>query len=184
MEADYFERRHIPRLGMAADHAAEIHRLIERAPVIEDFTLSEVTELGAYMPVYEAPVGVSIIGEGEVGDFMLLVISGSIDVVRRDSQGQPSRIAVVHQGNALGEMSMLDGEPRFASCIALETTRFAVLTRESLVKMIQAQPRLGAKILMKMVHMLAQRLRNTSARLVGYLEQERAAKREAETPLH
>jgi CRP-like cAMP-binding protein len=173
MPADYFESRNIRSLGVAREHAIEIHRMIERAPIIEDFTLAEVTELGEHMPVYEADPGVCIIGEGEVGDFMFLVISGSIDVVRRDRRGNPSRIAVVHQGHSLGEMSMLDGEPRFASCIALESTRFAVLTRETLAQLINDKPRLGAKMLMKLVHMLAQRLRNTSSHLVEKLEAER-----------
>jgi CRP/FNR family cyclic AMP-dependent transcriptional regulator len=183
MQANYFESRNMRPLGMAHDHAVEIHRLIERAPIIEDFTLSEVTELGEYMPVYEATKGTCIIGEGEKGDFMLIVITGSIDVEKRDRTGQGSRIAVVHQGHALGEMSMLDGEPRFASCIAVETTRFAVLTRENLVQLIQTKPRLGAKILMKLVHMLAQRLRNTSAHLVDFLEKERGHLDEGDLPL-
>ena len=74
----------------------------------------------------------------------------------------------------LGELALLDGEPRFASCIALEPTRFAVLDRATLTWMIQHEPRLGAKILVKLVHLLAQRLRNTSSKLVTYMEASRS----------
>jgi CRP-like cAMP-binding protein len=81
-----------------------------------------------------------------------------------------SRIAVVQAGHALGEMSMLDGEPRFASCVSVESTRFAVLTRRSLSIVIRDRPGLGAKILVKLVHILAQRLRNTSMRLISTQE--------------
>jgi CRP/FNR family cyclic AMP-dependent transcriptional regulator len=167
MQTNYFVDRKMRPIGFCNAFAIEVHRLIEHAPLIEDFTIAEITELGHFMPVYEADAGTCIIGEGEVGDFMILIVSGSIDVARRDRQGLPSRIAVVQAGHSVGEMSMLDGEPRFASCIALELTRFAVLTRETLTEVIETRPHLGARILVKLVHILAQRLRNTSTKLVA-----------------
>ncbi len=175
MDDRYFTERGMRPMGLAREVAAEMHRMIAHAPLLEEFTIAEITTIGGYMPVYAAEKGQVIIGEGEVGDFMIILISGSIDVNRRNRQGRPSRIAVVEAGHALGEMSMLDGEPRFASCVALEPSRFAVLTRENLTKVIAEEPRLGAKILVKLVHMLAQRLRNTSTRLVSYMVGEREA---------
>jgi CRP/FNR family cyclic AMP-dependent transcriptional regulator len=178
MDEKYFTERGMRPEGLAKEVAAEMHRLIAHAPLLEEFTIAEITSLGEYMPVYAANAGQVIIGEGEVGDFMIILITGSIDVTRRDRQGRPSRIAVVEAGHALGEMSMLDGEPRFASCIAVEPTRFAVLTRENLTIVIEEKPKLGAKILVKLVHMLAQRLRNTSTRLVTYMGAERVTEAE------
>jgi len=172
-EQNYFEQRGMRPLGRAEAFADQIHKLVANAPLLEEFTLSEIKALGAHMPVYEADAGVSVIVEGEPGDFMIILISGSMDVARLDSHGESSRIAVVQEGHVLGEMSMLDGEPRFASCIALETVRFAVLDRALLTEVIATEPRLGAKILVKLVHMLAQRLRNTSAKLVNVMESAR-----------
>ncbi len=169
-DAADFEARGMRSLGPARAFAEEMHRLIAHSPLIEELTLSEVAALGEHMEVYEAGPQVTIIGEGDVGDYMIMVISGTIDVVKRDRDGTPSRIAVVQAGHALGEMSMLDGEPRFASCVSVDTTRFAVLTRHSLSIVIRDKPGLGAKILIKLVHILAQRLRNTSMKLVSTME--------------
>ncbi len=173
MSSDYFLARAMRSLGSAADHAVEIHRVIARSPLMEDFRLSEVGAIGAYMPVFEATPGTVIISEGEIGDFMIVLISGLIDVTRNDAQGHPSRIAVVQEGHSLGEMSMLDGEARFASCTAIETSRFAVLSREALVEVIRVEPHLGAKILVKLVHILSQRLRNANMKLISPAQQER-----------
>ncbi len=169
-DTEAFEARGMRSLGPAREFAEEMHRLIAHSPLIEELTLAEVTALGEYMEVYEAGAQVTIIGEGEVGDYMIIVISGTIDVIKRDRDGVESRIAVVQAGHALGEMSMLDGEPRFASCVSVESTRFAVLTRRSLSVVIRDRPGLGAKILVKLVHILAQRLRNTSMRLISTQE--------------
>ena len=65
---------------------------------------------------------------------------------------------------------MIDGEPRFATCVAIEPALVAGLHRESLARIIVEQPLLGAKILMELVVMLSQRLRVTSARLVKVLD--------------
>ena len=79
--------------------------------------------------------------------------------------------AVVDAGKTLGEMSMIDGEARFATCIADQPTMIAVLDRENLARIIVEQPMLGAKILMEFVLMLSQRLRATSTRLVEVLDE-------------
>jgi CRP-like cAMP-binding protein len=70
----------------------------------------------------------------------------------------------------LGEMSMIDGEPRFATCLASRTTLFAVLSRDNMAKIILDHPSLGSKILVKLVTMLSLRLRQTSAKLLHYME--------------
>jgi CRP-like cAMP-binding protein len=67
-------------------------------------------------------------------------------------------------------MSMIDGEARFATCVAMEPVVLAVLDRESLARIIVEQPMLGSKILMELVLMLSQRLRSTSQRLMGLLD--------------
>lgn len=65
---------------------------------------------------------------------------------------------------------MIDGEARFASCTAIEDTTYAYLSRPSLQSLIVSEPRLAAKILMKLVFMLSQRLRQTSSKLVNFIE--------------
>ena len=111
-----------------------------------------------------------LVREGEAGDFMMLLITGRIEVFKQDRWNAPRLIAVLDAGQTVGEMSMIDGEPRFASCIAAEQSVVAVLTRESLARIILEQPVLGAKILMELVLMLSKRLRQTSAKLVGYMD--------------
>jgi CRP/FNR family transcriptional regulator, cyclic AMP receptor protein len=68
---------------------------------------------------------------------------------------------------------MIDGEPRFATCVAADPCTMAVLSRDSLARIILEQPTLGAKILMELVLMLSQRLRLTSSKLIGYMDREK-----------
>lgn len=157
-------------IGRASDFADQIHGLMAKTPLFSGLDVDETRKLGTFMYVYEAPPGVTIINEGETGDFMMLLMQGMVDVLRRNRYNYPSRIAVAHAGHSLGEMSMFDGEPRFASCVTLENSRIAVLTRDALMLVLGDEPALGNKILLKLVQLLSERLRQTSAKLVSYLE--------------
>ncbi len=157
-------------VGRASEYSDQIFNLMAKTPLFSGLDIEETRKLGAFMYVYEAPAGITLIQEGETGDFMMLLMSGMVDVLRRNRYHYPSRIAVAHSGHALGEMSMFDGEPRFASCVTLEQSRAAVLTRDAMMLVLNDEPKLGNKIMLKLVQLLSERLRQTSAKLVSYLE--------------
>jgi CRP-like cAMP-binding protein len=161
----------LEHLGDAVHFTDRIHALIPKCPLLENFSAAEVRLLAQFMDIHRAEPGVEIIREGEAGDFMLMVLEGTVEVHKRDRWNTPQVIAVVEAGRTLGEMSMIDGEPRFATCIAAGTVLIAVLHRESLARIIVEQPLLGAKILMELVLMLSQRLRATSSRLLGLMDE-------------
>jgi CRP-like cAMP-binding protein len=161
---------HLELLGDATHFSSQIHALIPKCPLLENFSTGEVRLLTHFMEMYKAGPGVEIIREGEAGDFMLMLVEGKVDVLKRDKKGMPQQIATVDAGKTLGEMSMIDGEARFATCVAMEPVVLAVLDRESLARIIVEQPMLGSKILMELVLMLSQRLRSTSQRLMGLLD--------------
>jgi CRP-like cAMP-binding protein len=160
-------------LGDAIPFAGRIHGLITFSPLFENFNLVEVDLLSQFMQVYRAGPGAEIIREGESGDFMVFLIEGRIEVFKQDRWNAPRLIALIEPGQSFGEMSMIDGEPRFASCVSADDCLIAVLSRDSLARIILEQPTLGAKILMELVLMLSQRLRQTSSKLIGYMDREK-----------
>lgn len=163
---------HLEHLGDATKFSAQIHALIPQCDLLENFSPAEVRLLAHFMDVYQAPAGTEIIREGEGGDFMLMLIEGKVEVLKRDRWKIPQLMAVIEAGKTLGEMSMIDGEARFATCVAAEPTVVAVLDRENLARIIVEQPMLGAKILMQLVLMLSQRLRSTSGRLLQLMDEQ------------
>ena len=165
---------HLEHLGDASKFSQQIHALIPKCTLLENFSPAEVRLLAHFMDVYRAQPGVEVIREGDGGDFMLMIVDGKVDVLKRDRWNTPQLIAAVEAGKTLGEMSMIDGEPRFATCLAVETVMVAVLTRENLARIIVEQPMLGAKILMELVLMLSQRLRSTGTRLLEVLDDKAA----------
>jgi CRP/FNR family cyclic AMP-dependent transcriptional regulator len=157
-------------LGDATGYADRIFGMLDKIELFEDFERDEIRQLASFMRAYRAQPGTEIIREGDGGDYMLLMIEGEVDIYKNDHLGLRKRIAIVGAGKTIGEMSMIDGEPRFSTCIAATPLVFSVLTRDDLTRIITVQPLLGAKILMELVVMLSQRLRQTGAKLVELME--------------
>ncbi len=157
--------------------------LLQNAPLLQDFTPAEADILGASMLLIRAEPGQVMIKEGEAGDWMMLILKGTVDVTKRiEPQGDPasaaqaqaavSRVAVVRSGAAVGDMSMLDSEPRYATCTALEAVEAGVWGRHEIALLIRDHPGVGAKLLVKITQLMAQRLRNTSNQLVKLLRKQ------------
>ncbi|HSI53145.1 MAG: cyclic nucleotide-binding domain-containing protein [Ramlibacter sp.] len=171
--------RGLELLGPCA-HLSQRSELMDVSALLRDFTAAEADLLGASMLLVRAQPGQLLIAEDEASDWMMLLLRGTVDVGKRkigagtDGQepGDTTRLAVLKEGAALGEMSMLDGEPRYASCWALSEVEAAVLSRAAVGRLISTQPAVGAKLLVKLTQLLAQRLRNTSSQLVKALQKQ------------
>jgi CRP/FNR family transcriptional regulator, cyclic AMP receptor protein len=158
------------KVGKGGALAREIFTLVGQSQFFAEFSRPDIQVLAGYMDIFRAPPGEVIIREGDTGDFMLLIIEGEVDILKRGLRDEQQRMSSVGPGMTLGEMSMIDGEPRFATCHTSRDTTFAVLTRDSMAKIILDHPGIGAKILVKLVSMLSLRLRQTSAKLLQYME--------------
>lgn len=160
------------------DRLSSRSELMQQSALLRDFSPAEAELLGASMLRVKAQPGQLLIAEGEVSDWMMILLQGTVDVGKRkigaetDTQepGDITRLAVLKEGAVIGEMSMLDGEPRYASCWALSEVEAAVLTRGAVGRLISSHPAVGAKLLVKLTQLLAQRLRNTSSQLVKVLQ--------------
>ncbi len=153
-------------LGSAEKYVENIVGVIEHIKLFEDFGLDEVKSLCFYMDCYRAPANYTLLEEGADGDFLMLVLSGSVRVEKLIFRQGIREIAEVHAGDSLGEMSLIDGRPRFASCSTLETTDFAVLTHDALNEILIHHPRLGNKFLLVLLQLMAARLRDTCDRFL------------------
>ncbi|MFS2036589.1 Crp/Fnr family transcriptional regulator [Polaromonas sp. CT11-55] len=158
--------------------------LLQTSQLLQDFTPAEADILGASMLLVRAEPGQVMIREGEAGDWMMLILKGTVDVTKRlelpadadaGAEAAVSRVAVVRAGAAVGDMSMLDSEPRYATCTAIEPVEAGVWGRHEIALLIRDHPGVGAKLLVKITQMMAQRLRNTSNQLVRILRKQATA---------
>jgi CRP-like cAMP-binding protein len=78
--------------------------------------------------------------EGDVGDALLVLISGSATVFRTSPDGERAALNVLEPPDVLGEIALLDGAPRSASVEATEPTVALALSRQEFFGLLRQQP--------------------------------------------
>jgi len=130
---------------------------------------NELLRMSQYLQFVTVPVNQEVIGQDEHGDYMLIVLEGSLAVDRVQPWGGRTRLAEARAGDMLGEMSLLDAGARFSACTTLTPCTLAVVDAQRLDEMILSEPKLGLALLASLSRRLSLRLRQVSARLSALL---------------
>ena len=131
----------------------------------------DLQRMSQYLEFVEVAANHEVIGQNELGDYMVVVLEGTLAVDRAQPWGGKARLAEAHAGDMLGEMSLLDAGARFSACVTLTPCAFAVVDAQRLDEMITKDPRLGVALLASLSRRLSLRLRQVSARLSALLSQ-------------
>jgi CRP/FNR family cyclic AMP-dependent transcriptional regulator len=111
--------------------------------------------------------GALLIQEGELGDTLYIVLQGRLRAFLGDESGKELTLGIYGPLEYVGEMS-LDGGPRSANVEALETSLCAVVTRETLLAYIAAQPEFALELMGRLIRRA--RLATESARSVALID--------------
>lgn len=151
-----------------AERAAD---LLRTPGALLNLTPAEASSVVAQMRVVHFGAGVTLFREGDDirPDHMLLLLDGEVAVdMAATGRPGPVAISVVGPGSVIGEMALLDGAPRSASCTTVSTVQAAGLSRRGLEALIDQQPRAAAKLLVGLGARTAERLRALGEQLQMY----------------
>lgn len=154
----------------SADLAAE---MLSAPSALLQLDHQEARTVVAYMRPRRIPEGTTFIREGDTDDtdFMLLLVDGEVTIESIVvSRTQPITVTVLGPGSLIGEMGLLDGAPRSASCTAMSDLRCAMLTRDGLNQLLNDDPRTAAKLMMAISLRIAQRMRENQDKLKLYAQ--------------
>jgi PPM family protein phosphatase len=160
------------QLGGGAPFTADLARarlaVLAPMPLFAHCTERELRIVAQATHPRRLPAGAVIFEEGQPGNDLYLLISGSVAVLKG---GRP--IATLPPGSVFGEMAMLDEPVRSATARTAEAAELMVIKREAFFPMLRAHPPLAVKILWNLNLRLSASLRHTSER-VAALEAELA----------
>jgi cGMP-dependent protein kinase 2 len=108
-------------------------------------TPEDLTDVIASAKVETIRAGQAIIKEGETGDDIFIIRSGSM-IVEKSIGGKPVFLSYVPAGSYVGEMSVIDGGPRTATVRAAVKSDVIKLSGESFRALLDAKPGLTARL--------------------------------------
>ena len=152
----------------------EVCESLSRSPLFKDWSWEELDTLSSYMTGYRAKAGDLLFQEGDVGDAMGLLLTGAIEVRKHDTAGLAQVVTQIVAGRTFGEMAVIDGEKRSATCVATEPCVLALLPKAQFERILAVNEALGIKLLLRVTRMLSERLRKVSGALVDFLSKDAA----------
>ena len=124
-----------------------------------------VKRMEQFFQFAQVPPNRDVIRQDEYGNFMVVLLTGTIAVDRVQPWGEQLRLAETRPGDILGEMSLLDSGIRFSACTTLNDCEIAVLSADAMDEMMARDPQLAASLVALLSRKLSLRLRAVSARL-------------------
>ncbi len=104
-----------------------------------------------------------IFHQGDAGDSLHIIASGSVKIVLPSAEGDEAIIATLRPPDFFGELALLDGQPRSATAAAVEPTETLALSRPVFLELLNAHDELRDALFAS----LAAELR----RLTGHVEE-------------
>lgn len=123
-------------------------------------------EIDLIVPMLEEEhysAGDFIIREGEDGDRLHFIVSGSVEVIKtgtRDNKTTHRQLAVFGPGDTFGEMELIDIQRRSASVRAIEDVSALSLSNKNMYKLYHQNLKTYTMIIMNIAREISRRLRH------------------------
>jgi HEAT repeat protein len=131
---------------------------LRHVPLFADLPPSDLKQIAAVAGEQLYEDGAFIAREGEAGNELLVIVDGEVRVVSGGKE-----LARRRRGDYVGEMAILDGEPRSASLVAQGTVRALRIGRREFETILRERPETSHAMLLVLTRRLRELTRRASA---------------------
>ncbi len=124
----------------AAEAEAAPSREIVVSPLFKDFSVDEMVAVIHGLELLTFEPGEIIITQGEPGNSLYILTSGTVKAFVRNAAGRQAQVGVFGEGAFFGEVSILTGKPRSATIVAAARCELLELDRKTLDSITKAHP--------------------------------------------
>ena len=134
---------------------------LRRVWLFEGLTEDQLNSLSPFTYRKNFGPGELIVEEGHTGNGLYLIVSGNVEAIKGLGTEQQQIVNKLGAGEVFGEMALLGEWPRTATVRAVDNVECLGIDRWVFLAQLERQPKVG----IRMLHILAQKLRDRDARL-------------------
>jgi len=153
------------------NHASKAVELLSMRGPNFSLAANEAAWIVSLMRLVQYPAGGTLFSAGDVNNtgYMLLILEGDVSVDTGSVGGAAKvDISVLGPGALIGELALIDGAPRSATCTAATAVTAAGLSAGGLQRLTETHPQVAAKLAIYIARNAADRLRALSEQLQMY----------------
>ena len=131
----------------------------------------EAQDVSALGSAVEHAVGDVIFADGDPGDALYVIVSGSVRIAKATPESVDRKtLATLREGDVFGEMALLAETTRSASAIAGTNCRLLRIGRDGFAELLESQDPVAFKVLLGLSRLLCARLTRVDAELAAALQ--------------
>jgi CRP-like cAMP-binding protein len=123
-------------------HDRFLTNLTATSPIFAPFPRPVRTEIVKLFKDFPVDPGDELIGEGEEGQGLFLVLKGSVEVSKSSADGSKVVLAKLKEGDVFGEISLIQETPTTATCQAITSGELLFLPKEDFIALVSRHPEL------------------------------------------
>lgn len=133
---------------------------LRSVPLFRYLSFEELLKVVSVIKERSFTQGETVFTEGEKGDALYVLLSGEVDVLKKDE-----KIATLKSGDHFGELSLIDSWPRSATIRASEDSLCLVMDQQQFYDVVRMYDAVSVKLLWSLARVCSVRLRQTTDEL-------------------
>ena len=153
---------------------SEKEKRLKQIKLFEDFAqdtnaLEKIFQLGV---IKTARKGEVIIKEGDLGDSLYILLSGTVRIQKRTLQNEPYTVVIMEEKDNVyfGELALIDEDKRSATVVAESDINLFCLSRHDFLQFCEENPYMGFKITLQIARKLSTTLRKMNKDVITLFE--------------
>lgn len=145
---------------------------LRSSPLAAEMDAAEVGALARVVEIRDYPDGATLVHEGESSPTLFVPLAGKISVVKPDELGELNTLHILGPGDLAGELSFMDGAPRYASMVATGAVKVLTLDRNRFEELLTTHPVVvykAMRAIMRVAHRVQRRLSSQMTDMQHYL---------------
>lgn len=159
-----------------ADQEQNVLEALRQTYMFQTLTGKELRFLKGMVHVRTFKAGEPVFHQGEVGVGMYIILQGALEIfvdqfVDEEAPTRTHMVTRLKNGDFLGELSLVENNSRrTATAVATEESILIGFFKPDLLEILERQPHMGVKILLRLSEVLGRRLKETTLKVTELKE--------------
>lgn len=128
----------------------QLIHFLKEVPLLCNLDDYELRQLSDVSILRDFDKNKTIFYEQDKGTNLYIIVSGQVKVVVNSNDGREHILGFLKDKEFFGEISLLDGEPRSSTVIALEKVKVITINRDDFLKILRNNPDITYKIILSL----------------------------------
>jgi len=147
----------------AASHYNREIRMLENVPLFSGLSTESLAEIEQHSSVKSFRKNAIIISQDDKSYSLYVILSGRVKVFVSDEDGREAVLNYQGAGDYFGDLALIDKQPRVASVMATEASKFMIISRQDFLTCLSRNPEIAINLIKPMTQRMRMLAKNVSS---------------------